>query len=639
MDKNLQFKYNADIDLNNKNNSHTLSFLMIEDFSNKNTLKILEVGCSAGYFGGALKARGHQVWGVEPNQSSAEYAAGILDFVYVGFIDSFLDQFPDEKFDVIVFGDVLEHIPYPDHVLLRIRSYLNIGGIVVASVPNVAHLGIRAMLAEGRWDYSDLGILDETHLRFFTRESLIYMFSNCSYALKDIKKTELTVSQLDGLVPLNLNQSVLSEISKLSASSCANDFQYVLMATPTESSAEAFHKNLEFNSNIKPKVICFYNDFKSSLFEIRIKNLYEKWAVKTGGRVSFVKISSFNSEHLSADIFVFQREFSEFSLGVMSLIKRAGKKVVFDIDDLLIELPQFLSHHKMIVDSKQRIIKALKIADLITSSTDNLKDRLINYNDKIACVPNYSDSLPDFFSRHFDVSSEEVNLVISSSDDVLVDLLIEPLKFIQDKYNCKIIAIGPPGNRLSSSGLVVEKLGNMTHFEFKKFLAGTNNAIGLIPLDDSLFSSCKSPIKYFDYVNAGLPTVCSNVDPYRSVVIDGKTGFLVKDDWITAISRLINNYSIRSEVANNSLKNIKEKYSSNASVTKLTDQIYKLKSTNSTNKFVPNSNILFDQVQLRIFRFVDYFKIAALILKSEGLRALIVKISTKVKKMSRKLNS
>jgi SAM-dependent methyltransferase len=86
--------------------------------------------------------------------------------------DDFIPKLGDRVFDVALFGDVLEHLRDPLAVLRRVREFLVPGGYVVVSVPNVTHVDVRLALLEGRFEYRDLGLLDRTHLRFFTAVSL-----------------------------------------------------------------------------------------------------------------------------------------------------------------------------------------------------------------------------------------------------------------------------------------------------------------------------------------------------------------------------------------------------------------------------------------------------------------------------------
>ena len=139
--KTTEVKYEGKIDLSVKNNSHTLAYDFIEIDSQGANCKILEVGCSTGYFGQALKNAGHIVWGIEMTPDAAELAKKVLDFVYVGTIEAFLaSEFASSnQFDYIVFGDVLEHLPYPETILEQCKSILTPNGGIVASIPNVAH--------------------------------------------------------------------------------------------------------------------------------------------------------------------------------------------------------------------------------------------------------------------------------------------------------------------------------------------------------------------------------------------------------------------------------------------------------------------------------------------------------------------
>jgi 2-polyprenyl-3-methyl-5-hydroxy-6-metoxy-1,4-benzoquinol methylase len=153
--------------------------------------RVLDVGCDTGYLGETLKALGNRVWGVEVNPTTAAEAATKLERVVVGDLEA-LDlavEFGEGAFDVIVYGDVLEHLRDPLPVLRQARALLAPGGCVVISTPNVAHGDIRLALLQGRFRYTPLGILDETHTRFFTRESLIGFARDAGMALVELRRT------------------------------------------------------------------------------------------------------------------------------------------------------------------------------------------------------------------------------------------------------------------------------------------------------------------------------------------------------------------------------------------------------------------------------------------------------------------
>jgi glycosyltransferase involved in cell wall biosynthesis len=136
----------------------------------------------------------------------------------------------------------------------------------------------------------------------------------------------------------------------------------------------------------------------------------------------------------------------------------------------------------------------------------------------------------------------------------LVDYLIAPLKHIQAKYGdqIKVVVVGPIDKALKKGGIQFERAPILTYPKFVELLQTLVNPIGLIPLDNSIFSSCKSPIKYFDYASASIPAICSNVPPYSDYVVHEQTGLLVENTneaWISAIESLIQSTGTRQALA------------------------------------------------------------------------------------------
>ena len=133
----------------------------------------LDVGCGRGQNGALAKAKGARVTGIENWPASVAAARERLDEVVDADIES--DEaaraLGNRKFDTVIFGDVLEHTRDPRAVLERFLPFVEDGGHVLVSLPNVAAWPVRLQLLAGRFEYAKKGILDETHLRFFTRES------------------------------------------------------------------------------------------------------------------------------------------------------------------------------------------------------------------------------------------------------------------------------------------------------------------------------------------------------------------------------------------------------------------------------------------------------------------------------------
>jgi 2-polyprenyl-3-methyl-5-hydroxy-6-metoxy-1,4-benzoquinol methylase len=150
--------------------------------------RVLDVGCANGSFGESLKRSraGVEVWGVEPTKSAAAVAKSKLDRVVEGVFDS-QTSLPTGSFDCILFNDVLEHMLAPELALRYAKELLAPGGVIVASIPNIRSFPIVwQLMFHARWEYQDAGVLDRTHLRFFTKSSIANLFVREGFALEKV---------------------------------------------------------------------------------------------------------------------------------------------------------------------------------------------------------------------------------------------------------------------------------------------------------------------------------------------------------------------------------------------------------------------------------------------------------------------
>lgn len=157
-------------------------------FVPKYVSKVLDVGCAVGSFGHRLKVEySAEVWGVEINEYAASTAKKRLDKVFCGAFGKNLDL-PKHEFDCIVFNDVLEHFVDPYTALIYAKDLLTDSGKIVASIPNVRYFdNVWNLLINKDWQYTDRGILDRTHLRFFTKKSIISTFEDLGYSIECIQ--------------------------------------------------------------------------------------------------------------------------------------------------------------------------------------------------------------------------------------------------------------------------------------------------------------------------------------------------------------------------------------------------------------------------------------------------------------------
>lgn len=216
------------IDLENKNTS----LVLLIELTGRNK-DVLEVGTSTGYVSRVLKERGNTVTGIEIDPEAGEIAGQHCDSMIIGDIEKLdLDTYlAPSSIDVIIFGDVLEHLASPGDVLRKVKKYLRSDGFLTVSLPNVCHGDVILNLLMGNFGYTSMGLLDATHLRFFGLRNIIDLFSRCGYSITDIHTTVLPVGGTElkvdpGLVPEDLANFVKS----LPNSSV---YQYVFKASPS----------------------------------------------------------------------------------------------------------------------------------------------------------------------------------------------------------------------------------------------------------------------------------------------------------------------------------------------------------------------------------------------------------------------
>jgi SAM-dependent methyltransferase len=139
----------------------TLGFLRPES-------RVLEIGCASGALTERIQAMGSIVVGVERDPEAAEKARRFCEDVLVGDIEAMELDLEPASFDFLLLIDVLEHLVHPRAAVRRLIPFVRPDGTVIVALPNVAHWSVRGRLLFGRFDYEDTGLLDRTHLRFYT---------------------------------------------------------------------------------------------------------------------------------------------------------------------------------------------------------------------------------------------------------------------------------------------------------------------------------------------------------------------------------------------------------------------------------------------------------------------------------------
>ena len=193
-------------------------------------INVLEIGCDCGAT--LLEIKRHfknaSLYGVEINENAAKIAANIIN-IKVGNIEEQNIEFDGVKFDYIIFGDVLEHLHAPDKVVAYCKKLLKAGGRIIASIPNLAYFIVIRELLKGNFTYADVGLLDRTHIHFFTFNEILRLFINEGYKIETINTVSGNLNETD--------RNFVHELLKISPESDEHIFttyQYLVSAVYDE---------------------------------------------------------------------------------------------------------------------------------------------------------------------------------------------------------------------------------------------------------------------------------------------------------------------------------------------------------------------------------------------------------------------
>lgn len=164
MDENASYQYFEDV-----------NWGLLRLWGKRRGLRVLDVGCGFATTSEYIQKRGNDVTGLESSAVACEVGSKrVSRMIHADLVTAPLDGL---QFDVIIFADVLEHVPWPVGVLRRYLSALAPNGSVIVSLPNVGLWSVRFAHLFGKWDYEETGVLDRTHLRFFTRKSAKWLLA------------------------------------------------------------------------------------------------------------------------------------------------------------------------------------------------------------------------------------------------------------------------------------------------------------------------------------------------------------------------------------------------------------------------------------------------------------------------------
>ncbi len=267
-----------------------------------------------------------------------------------------------------------------------------------------------------------------------------------------------------------------------------------------------------------------------------------------------------NKENIGkGQLLLFQRDFPEQIddyTEILNLARSASKPVVYDLDDLLINLPEDHPDRQSAYYSKALLpmVQSLVEADYITVSTENLRENLSQFNDQVSVLPNLLDDgiwslMPP--KKPSDSGIVTIGYMGGNSHKPDIEFILPVLLEIAEKYRGKVnfnfYGIQPPTALIEHAEVDWTPIKTFDYREFAADFQKFKADIVIAPLRDTIFNQCKSGIKFLEYSALGMPGVYSDLEPYKKMVTQGESGLLAAslDEWKNSICRLIEDPKLR----------------------------------------------------------------------------------------------
>lgn len=311
-----------------------------------------------------------------------------------------------------------------------------------------------------------------------------------------------------------------------------------------------------------------------------------------------------NSEIISlSQLILFQRDFPQDLKLYRQVIKQAEllkKPVIYDMDDYLLGLPEnHPDRCSNIAGALLPMLEALIKANVVTVTTEKLRETLLEFNPNIIVMPNYlDDTIWKMQAPKLRSKEDQITIGYMGGDSHSPDLewIAPVLLRIMDKYNDKIkyhfYGIKPPSIFDGKPNIQWTPIKTYNYKQFAKDFQSLKIDIFIAPLIDNLFNRCKSPIKYFEYTSLGTSGIFSDLEPYSTVIINGVNGLLADslDEWYSQFVRLIEEPLFGYQLAIEAQKVVSQKWlmTQNANLWQETYQsIYYLSNNATQKKTVP----------------------------------------------------
>ncbi len=260
-----------------------------------------------------------------------------------------------------------------------------------------------------------------------------------------------------------------------------------------------------------------------------------------------------------AEVVIIQRDFPRYVSAyerIMTAARMQGKLVVYEIDDLLIELPPEHPGYYYYTEAQLAIVRAMVEADLVTVSTAPLAEYARQFNPQVRVLPNcVNEQIWPSTPRQRAAGPAVIGYVGGHTHLADLEMIAEPLEAILTRYGDRIrlkfwSGTAPPERLAGRRNVEWVPVQLLEYHQFARYIQQQACDVFIAPLEDNLFNRCKSAIKYLEYSALGVPGVYSQIAPYVALIQPGETGLLAdsSEAWEANLARLIDEPELRDRI-------------------------------------------------------------------------------------------
>ena len=510
--------------------------------------RVLELGCGEGAFAAAYRARNPAAHytGIEVHASSAAIAETRLDRLLTGDFEAMDDEEVSrgEPFDLIVMGDVLEHMADADRVLARLKALLAEDGHLLVSVPNVAHWTALFHLINGRWPAQDSGLFDRTHLRFFTLQSLTEALGRAGLRLVKGKTRRFLLDSetAEKWIPPLADLAEKMGVDRQAFLSRSSTLQYVVLAEKAErpTPVQIDVRAITFAPTLMDARTRLPANYLNAVPELVVTHVEKDLRLPT-------------LPEQKPKIVIVQRLIPESEERWAKWLAHAhgagGWVVVAEYDD----------HPDLIAAATGSEAAAkwttIRYSHAVQTSTEVLADAFRAHNPEVMAFANAAFSLPAFRADRGDAPRIFFGAANRQHFSAPVARALEPVLDKHPEVHFEVVH-----DRAFFEALPTSAKTFHPTLPYEDYLAAMDRCdIALLPLEGREAEKYKSDIKYVEAASRGLAVIASPT-VYAETIRDGVTGLIAPSlsDWAPTLDRLIGDGALRQRLARTAWEEVRD---------------------------------------------------------------------------------